>query len=271
MSIPRIIAALVLMVLLLPSSSLCQQDLNPLAFGCTMDKLMVSSYTLVLDYPLEKAVAEIGDRLTRVSDRRLPRYVFRIVDKPTIDAFSLAGGYVYINTGMLDFIDGEEMLASVIAHEISHTNRNHQIELIKAEKRRMDTAQLLSSLLGFASQLGGAYLQVRYGTSIAGRIGGEMVEVLGPEISGSACYAIAIAAVRGYGRRQELEADSDAIAMMARAGYDPGSFAVLLEYLVAARDRLAAQQAPATSSLIQSEPGLETRLREAKLQLARPR
>jgi len=53
-------------------------------------------------------------------------YQVKIINKGEIvNAFALPGGYVYVYTGLLKFVDNEATLASVLAHEIAHAERRH--------------------------------------------------------------------------------------------------------------------------------------------------
>ncbi len=42
-----------------------------------------------------------------------------------VNAFALPGGYIYVYTGLLKFLDNEATLAGVLAHEIAHCERRH--------------------------------------------------------------------------------------------------------------------------------------------------
>lgn len=53
-------------------------------------------------------------------------YKIKIINDPkNINAFATAGGYVYIYTGLLKFVDNKAELASVIAHEMAHNDLRH--------------------------------------------------------------------------------------------------------------------------------------------------
>jgi predicted Zn-dependent protease len=72
-----------------------------------------------------------------------PYKVTIIKDDKTINAFATPGGYIYVYTGLLKFVDNEATLAAVLAHEIAHAERRH------AAKRMIKQygAQVLLSLL----------------------------------------------------------------------------------------------------------------------------
>jgi len=55
-----------------------------------------------------------------------------LFDEPdVINAFAAPGGFVFITTGMLDFVENEDELAFVLAHEIAHIEMDHGLNAIK--------------------------------------------------------------------------------------------------------------------------------------------
>lgn len=48
-----------------------------------------------------------------------------IKDDSTLNAFCISGGYIYIYTGIIKFLDNEAQLAGVMAHEIAHADNRH--------------------------------------------------------------------------------------------------------------------------------------------------
>ena len=48
-----------------------------------------------------------------------------IHDDSTLNAFCTPGGYIYIYTGILKFLDSEDEFAGVLAHEIGHADMRH--------------------------------------------------------------------------------------------------------------------------------------------------
>ncbi|MFZ1322601.1 MAG: M48 family metallopeptidase [Ignavibacteria bacterium] len=56
-------------------------------------------------------------------------YTFYVIqDDSTINAFCLPGGYIYVYTGLIKFLDNEAALAGVIGHEIAHAERRHMTQ-----------------------------------------------------------------------------------------------------------------------------------------------
>jgi predicted Zn-dependent protease len=56
-------------------------------------------------------------------------YTFEVIhDDSTVNAFCIPGGYIYIYTGLIKFLDNEAALTGVIAHEIAHAERRHMTQ-----------------------------------------------------------------------------------------------------------------------------------------------
>ncbi len=61
-----------------------------------------------------------------------PYQVEIIHDDKTVNAFCTPGGYIYVYTGLMKFLDNEAALAGVIGHEIAHAERRHATKRITA-------------------------------------------------------------------------------------------------------------------------------------------
>lgn len=48
-----------------------------------------------------------------------------------INAFAAPGGFIFVTTGMLDFLENEDELAFVLAHEVAHIELDHGLNAIK--------------------------------------------------------------------------------------------------------------------------------------------
>ncbi len=48
-----------------------------------------------------------------------------INDSKTVNAFCAPGGYIYVYTGLIKFLDTEDQLAGVLGHEIAHADLRH--------------------------------------------------------------------------------------------------------------------------------------------------
>lgn len=153
---------------------------------------------------LEKYVSRVGGTIVSHAHRHLA-YSFHVIpDHNMINAFSLPGGPVYIGEGMLDQMETEDELASVLGHEVEHIDHYHCIERMQLE------AKLKNLNLEVVGQL----LQVPL----------EIWQV-------------------GYHKDEEFEADREGVRLAVAAGYSPYGAVTLFtrlsklcdEYVVHAR------------------------------------
>ncbi len=52
-------------------------------------------------------------------------YKLNIIKSQQINAFATMGGYIYLTTGLLDFVDSYDELAFIIGHEVAHEEKLH--------------------------------------------------------------------------------------------------------------------------------------------------
>jgi len=74
-----------------------------------------------------------------------------IEDDTTLNAFCLPGGYIYIYTGIIKYLDNESELAGILGHEIGHADLRHTT-------RRLSLNYTISSIYG--SMVGSLFDQV---------------------------------------------------------------------------------------------------------------
>ncbi|WP_193164951.1 M48 family metalloprotease [Microbulbifer hainanensis] len=172
-----------------PDLVLMSED-KEIEIGKEMHQKLVDSTPIYNDPVLTAYVDFVGQKVAAASDRPNLKYHFTIIDSQDINAFALPGGYVYINRGLLTYLHSEAEMAAVLAHEIGHITARHAV--------RQKTA---ATGAGVASVLS--------------------VLVTGSGVVGDVTNLWSTAAVKGYGREMELEADRFGAQYMYNAGYDP--------------------------------------------------
>jgi predicted Zn-dependent protease len=113
-----------------------------------------------------------------------------IIRNPRFNAFSFANGRIYIHSGMLAAMENEAQLAALLGHESSHVLGRHMLKELRDAKSTTAFSATLGALTG------NVILPI-------GQLG-------------------ALAAISGYSRELETEADTEGLRMMVAAGYDPG-------------------------------------------------
>lgn len=98
-----------------------------------------------------------------IKDRPGETYRIRVIDSPELNAFSVPGGYVYLYRGLVDkFINDDDALACIIAHESAHVVRRHVVkQMSDAQGKGMlvDLATILTRS-GAVQQIGGTLFQM---------------------------------------------------------------------------------------------------------------
>ncbi len=86
-------------------------------------------YPIYDNYEIKKYLQDMVDEIIKsphIQYRNIFAYKVELIDKPDIvNAFCTPGGYIYVYTGLLKFLDDEAALAAVLAHEIGHAECRH--------------------------------------------------------------------------------------------------------------------------------------------------
>jgi predicted Zn-dependent protease len=135
-----------------------------------------------------------------VCDRKDIDYNFKVLDDEEVNAFSLPGGFVYVNKGLVDRVANDDELAGVLGHEIGHIVARHSIKKLQA----VQGYSLLRALIGVASKSAGV---------------GNAADIAFSEL------------MVGYSREDELLADQLGVRYLKLAGYDPNAMITFLEKL----------------------------------------
>src|SRR6059058_3726142 len=163
---------------------------------------------VVRDPVLTEYVSRVGRRLADSQEARASGFpfTFEVVADPSINAFALPGGPMFINSGLLKAVDNEAQLAGVMGHEMSHVILRHGTN--QASKSQM--IQLPAVL----------------GSKMAG---GSMMGQLAQLGIGLGANSVLLKFSRGA----ESQADLLGSHLMAESGYDPIQMAKFFQKLEA--------------------------------------
>jgi predicted Zn-dependent protease len=173
----------------------------------------------VYDDPLlEDYLARVGDRLTpdEVRNAGGPGFKFGVIRDPTLNAFALPNGHIYVHTGLLSRLDNESQLAMIVGHEMTHVTHRHALSF----QRDIQTKQILYTVAAVAASIGVAAVagsRAQKGDYIGAAVIGQTANA----ILGLGLALTAMAAINGYGRDLERDADHGGMDNLVRAGYDP--------------------------------------------------
>src|SRR4051812_4326530 len=192
---------------------------------------------LIRDSYTNQYINQLGRQIAAQADPRGIPYTFYVVNSDVVNAFSIPGGYVYVNRGLIERSDNVAQLAGVLSHEIGHVVERHSIT-------QMQRAQNANTVLS-----------VLYGVLLHRNPSG--VEQAGIQVGGTAVFA-------GYSRTAEREADRDGVAYMTRAGYDPHQLQLFFQKLMS----LEKTQPSKIESFFATHPGTEERITDVQQYIA---
>lgn len=122
----------------------------------------------------------------------------KLLDDPEVlNAFVTPGGYIYVYTGLIKYLDSEDQLAGVLAHEIAHADLRHA-------SRQISQKNSLSTVI--------AVTGVATGTDLLTDIGASLVSLK-------------------FSRSFEKEADRMAIRLLCATDYQADGLAGFFEKL----------------------------------------
>ncbi len=145
---------------------------------------------------LARRIAAIGERVAAHTDPPEYPYTFTLVREDTVNAFAIAGGYIYMYEGLIKELNNDtDAIAWVMGHEITHIQQRHAAKTIERA----------------------------IGASV-------LIEIaLGRKTAGQVANVVAGLALQDYGRKHEFTADKLGLVWTARAGYDPTAAIFVLQ------------------------------------------
>ena len=224
-----------LLVLALTACSVPEEQ--EIALGTQAAGEINSELPLVQDEAVTGYVTNLGREIASGTSRSDLDWRFFVVDSPQINAFALPGGFVYVNRGLIEVTRTESELAGVLGHEIGHVVQRHSVEQMgKHAGANIGVAVLCALTSACESGVG----------QLAIEMGGSLV-------------------LTRYSRRDEFEADSEAVENVVRAGIDPEGVPQFFERLLNARE----YQPSRVESWFVSHPLEEARIAAARTLIER--
>ena len=159
--------------------------------GRKLSAMVIGKYPNLLEIndPRHKYVRDITFTILGTS-RYYGNYkdpvVIIIDDNKLVNAFAAPGGFIFISTGMLNFLESEDELAFVLAHEIGHIELDHGLNAV------------------IQKTSGDLFKKGAGGMGVSDSFFGGMIDF----------------AENGYSKDLEMEADGRGAILAVRAGYD---------------------------------------------------
>ncbi len=105
-----------------------------IAMGQQADSQVVASVGLYPNNDLQRYVQDLGAKIAKTSERPNLPWTFRVVDDPSVNAFALPGGFIYVTRGLMTYVENEAELAGVVGHEIGHVTAQHSVHTMSSQE-----------------------------------------------------------------------------------------------------------------------------------------
>lgn len=163
---------------------------------------------LVQDTAITGRVDRIGQALAKIANETEVKadygsseiakfhYTFKVVDDKDVNALSLPGGHIYVNSGLVEIAESDDEIAGVLAHEIAHASHHHMMQLIRKQSS-VDRYVALITLAGILTNMKSKDLNnLLYGAQL-----------------------LKTGKMSGYTIQAERVADRTAVAYLAKSSY----------------------------------------------------
>jgi predicted Zn-dependent protease len=189
------------------------------------------------DERLEALLHQTVAKLVAASDRTDMSYDIIILNSPSVNAFALPSGQLYVTRGLIALANDTSELASVLAHEMSHVIAQHAA----MREDQVKQAALVDRVVN---------------------------DVLSDPETGALALAKSKIRLASFSRAQEFEADGMGVGFAARAGFDPlGATRFLASMGRNAEMRAAPGQTridPRSPDFLSSHPATPERIKNAE-------
>jgi|CXWL01.1.fsa_nt_gi predicted Zn-dependent protease len=171
------------------------------------EQRLASSGQLYDDPELEAYVNQVARLLVPESVKPTAlSFQVKILSNPLLNAFAYPNGVIYVHTGILAKMENEAQLATLLGHEMTHAIHRHAI---KGQRSMKNTTAVVAGVQTLLAPLG--------------PYGGGLIGLLG--------HVGTMAAITGYSRELEVDADTEGLARMVAAGYAPAESPKLFQFL----------------------------------------
>ena len=152
-----------------------------------------AQFTISGNRVVQSVLQEMGEEVLAAWPAPLKGYAyeFLLVEHPSINAFALPGGRVFVTSGLVAAIENDAALTAILAHEVAHVESRHSFRAAAGR----ESARVIGGLLELVSRASE--------NQVVASVGG----------AGMLAFSLGLL---DYGRDREREADMFASVMLAR-------------------------------------------------------
>jgi len=169
--------------------------------GAQLHSALILGKKMVTDSTLNAQLQQVVEPLLAITQTDGFTFNFQIVEDTTVNAFALPGGFVVVNSGLIQKADQWNEVLAVLAHEIAHVRQRHHL---RGVINSYGVSFMVSALFGDMSTL----------INVASAVGSNLESLM-------------------YSRKFEFEADNTGWDYLKESNIDPKGMIVFFEKLQA--------------------------------------
>ena len=181
-------------------------------------------------------VNRVAPKIIRAAGANPAQWEVAVFASKDLNAFALPGGKIGIYTGILDLMENDAQIATVMGHEVAHVFFNH------SGQRYGRTAATQAGLGAAQAALGG---------------GGQASQLALGALGMGAQYGV----ILPFSRQHELEADRYGLRYMQKAGYD-------MNEAIRFWKKMSAQKSGSPPEILSTHPNDATRIAQLEREVA---
>jgi WD40 repeat protein len=118
-------------------------DQQEVDLGDAMAEAVALHVNVIQSDDLTAHLREVGNRLVQYLPPTRLNFRFYLIDLPQVNAFSIAGGRVYVSRKIVAFAHNDDELAGILAHELGHiVTHQSAIEITRAFREILNVTQV---------------------------------------------------------------------------------------------------------------------------------
>jgi predicted Zn-dependent protease len=214
-----------------------------LEIGRNMAGRLITYYGEYNDEALNAYLNLVGNYVAQQGPFADRRYMIRLLNSESVNAFACPGGYILVTMGALRQAENEAELAAILGHESAHVGNRHMMNtLLSMDKKKLEQEANAAADKTEPS----AALRMRKRPqvteqsetfkNIARYLGSS--SVAGLSVLAAAKAGISLILEKGLDHKLEFEADQEGVKYAIAAGYDPRAMSAFLGRLVARQKQL---------------------------------
>ena len=176
-------------------------------YGHTVLNALSKQYKLDYSDPRLDQVERVVERLTKAAGAGNDPWHIALFDAPKVkNAAATRGNHLFVWSGMLDIVESDAELATILGHEIAHVLARHT--------EPDPNEQIRKILIGLGATAAGIAVSRTTSNPITGRNLSQVTQAITQQV-GSGFL------VNPHSREREAEADHIGLFLMAKAKYEP--------------------------------------------------